>query len=127
MAKYSLALLGGGLGSLLRFIVGMFVSKVFTGLFPLGTFLINVTGSFFIGLLMTFFLNRPELDVNWRVFFVTGILGGYTTFSSFEWEAFTALREGAGLISISYLVLSVLSGLVAVWLGAAAASALRRL
>lgn len=125
MTKYLLVLVGGGLGAVLRFAVGTLVLKFFTGIFPLATFLINVTGSFFIGLFMTLFLNHSALNPNWRLLVVTGVLGGYTTFSSFEWEALTTLREGAGLISLSYLVFSVLAGLVGVWLGAIAAGGWR--
>lgn len=71
------------------------VLKIYSAVFPLGTFLINVTGSFLIGILMMLFINRPGINANWRLFLVTGILGGYTTFSSFEWETFTVLRGGA--------------------------------
>jgi CrcB protein len=126
MTKYLLVLLGGGVGAVLRFIAGTFVLKFFTGAFPLGTLLINVTGSFVIGILMTFFLNHSTLDPNWRLFLVTGILGGYTTFSSFEWETFFTLREGAALVAVSYFLLSIALGLAAVWLGATLAGGLRR-
>lgn len=114
------------MGAVLRFIAGTFVLKFFTGAFPLGTLLINVTGSFVIGILMTFFLNHSTLDPNWRLFLVTGILGGYTTFSSFEWETFFTLREGAALVAVSYFLLSIALGLAAVWLGATLAGGLRR-
>ena len=126
MMKYLVVLMGGGVGAVLRFIVGTVVLKFFTGAFPLGTLLINVTGSFVIGILMTFFLNHSTIDPHWRLFLVTGILGGYTTFSSFEWETLFTLREGAALVAVSYLVLSVVLGLAAVWLGATFAGGLRR-
>ncbi|HTU47495.1 MAG TPA: fluoride efflux transporter CrcB [Bryobacteraceae bacterium] len=118
MAKYFLVMLGGALGAVSRFIVGTLVASRYTALFPLGTFLINVTGSFVIGVLMMLFLNRPSIDVNWRLFLVTGILGGYTTFSSFEWESFAAFRGGAPMVALSYLVSSLVVGLVGVWVGA---------
>ena len=118
MSKYILVMLGGALGATSRFVVGTVVARWYSAVFPLGTFLINITGSFLIGLLMTFFLNRPVVSANWRLFLVTGILGGYTTFSSFEWEAFAAMRTGAGLIAFLYLVSSVAVGLLGVWLGA---------
>ena len=100
-----------------RFIVGAFVLRFYSATFPLGTFLINVTGSFLIGLLMTLFLNRPALPANWRLFLVTGILGGYTTFSSFEWEALTTLRNGAESVAFLYLAASVIVGLAGAWVG----------
>jgi len=69
-----IVILGGGMGAGLRFLAATYVTRLYTGLFPLGTFLINVTGSFIIGVLMTSFLNRPGLNPTWRLFFVTGIL-----------------------------------------------------
>lgn len=100
-----------------RFIVGSLVSRLYPISFPAGTFLINISGSFLIGVLMTVFLNRPALHVNWRLFLVTGILGGYTTFSSFEWEALINLRSGAASAGFWYMGLSVVVGLAAAWAG----------
>ena len=117
MSKYLAVLLGGGLGAVARFSVGTVVARFYSGTFPAGTFLINVTGCFLIGVLMTLFLNRSALPANWRLFLVTGILGGYTTFSSFEWEALTTLRTGAATISLLYIGASVVLGLGAAWLG----------
>lgn len=117
MSKYVAVLCGGGLGALFRFVVGSFVLRIYTGLFPLGTVLINISGSFLIGLLMTFFISRPALHPNWRLFAVVGILGGYTTFSSFEWETFAAARAGAPLVAMLNVVLSVVFGFAGVWLG----------
>lgn len=118
MAKYLLVMLGGGFGATSRFVVGTLVARWYSAAFPLGTFLINVTGSFLIGLLMTFFLNRPAVGANWRLFLVTGILGGYTTFSSFEWESFATMRGGGASVAFLYLVSSVAVGLTGVWIGA---------
>jgi CrcB protein len=117
MSKYFLVMLGGAIGAVSRFIVGSLVLRFYSATFPLGTFVINITGSFLIGILMTLFLNRPAVNANWRLFLVTGILGGYTTFSSFEWEALTALRNGADAIGLLYLGLSVVVGLGAAWFG----------
>jgi CrcB protein len=124
MNKYLVVMLGGGIGAVFRFIVATLVTRFYSPAFPLGTFVINISGSFLIGLLMTLFLNRPALDVNWRLFLVTGILGGYTTFSSFEWEALVALRSGAELVSFLYIGSSVLLGLVGAWVGLLIASRL---
>lgn len=117
MSKYILVMLGGALGAVSRFIVATMVARFYSATFPLGTFTINVTGSFLIGLLMALFLNRPYIHTNWRLFLVTGILGGYTTFSSFEWEALATLRGGAGLVSFLYVASSVALGFAGVWLG----------
>src|ERR1700730_12185764 len=94
MDKYLVILLGGGVGSLARFVVGSAIMSRFAGRFPLGTFIINVTGSFLIGVLMTLFTERLQPHPNWRLFLVVGILGGYTTFSSFEYETYEAVRGG---------------------------------
>ena len=117
MTKYLAVMLGGALGAVSRFVVATLVTRFYKAAFPLGTFLINVSGSFCIGLLMTLFLNRPGIHANWRLFLVTGILGGYTTFSSFEWEALIALRSGAETVSLLYVGLSVILGLAGAWLG----------
>src|SRR5579875_967620 len=118
MNKYLVVMLGGSLGAVSRFIIGTLIAKRYSAVFPLATFLINVTGSFLIGVLMMLFLNRPSIDANWRLFVVTGVLGGYTTFSSFEWETFLALREGASAVALLYVILSVAFGLIGVWVGA---------
>jgi fluoride exporter len=118
LLKYILVLVGGGSGALVRFITGAVVMRRFGGTFPLGTLVINVTGSFLIGVLMTLLTERFKLDPNWRFLLVVGFLGGYTTFSSFEWETFTTIRDGgleAGLLNV---ILSVILGYLAVWLGA---------
>ncbi len=112
-------MLGGGVGAALRYIVASYVARFHSGLFPVGTFLINVTGSFSIGLLMTFFVYRSDLTPTWRLFLVTGVLGGYTTFSSFEWETLSALKSGAPVAAILNVLLSVALGFAGVWMGAA--------
>lgn len=112
-------MLGGAIGAVFRFIVGTFVLKFYSAVFPLGTFLINVTGSFVTGILMTLFINRPGTDAIWRLFLVTGILGGYTTFSTFEWETLVALRGSGGTVALLNILLSVGLGLTGVWVGAA--------
>lgn len=124
MSRYIFVMLGGALGAVSRFIVATFVLKFYSALFPLGTFLINVTGSFLIGLFMMLFLNRPSISPNWRLFLVTGILGGYTTFPSFEWETLTALRGAAGAVAFLNITLSVGLGLAGAWIGAAVSNRL---
>lgn len=124
MDKYLLVMLGGGLGAAVRYAVGTYIIRFYSAVFPAGTFVINITGSFAIGVLMMLFLNRPAIHTNWRLFLVTGILGGYTTFSSFEWETYAALRTGASLIALLNAVGSVLLGFAGAWLGAIIASRL---
>ena len=118
MSNYLVVLLGGGIGSLARYVASMAIMQRFGGAFPLGTFVINITGSFLIGLLMTLFTERLDWSPHWRLLLVTGFLGGYTTFSSFEYESLQALRQGAKWAGLFNLVGSVVAGYVAVWLGA---------
>lgn len=118
MAKYLWVMLGGALGAVSRFAIGTLIQRLSSVVFPLGTFFVNVTGSFLIGLLMMFFLDRPAITANWRLFWVTGIVGGYTTFSTFEWETFVDLRGGASFTALLNVLLSVGLGLGGVWLGA---------
>lgn len=120
--RYLCVLGGGAAGSLLRYIAGVAIMSRWSGRFPIATFLINVTGSFFIGLLAT--LLADSANPNWRPLLITGLLGGYTTFSSFEWEALAAARGGAGGIALLYILGSVIIGFGACWLGVAAASML---
>jgi CrcB protein len=120
--RYLVVLAGAGLGGLARYAAGTWIMARYGGRFPLGTFVINVTGSFLIGLLMALFSERFQPHPNWRLFLVVGILGGYTTFSSFEYETFQSIRDGARWMGILYMTGSVLLGYFGVWLGATLAS-----
>lgn len=118
MDRYLAVLVGAGLGGLTRYILGTWIMAKYSGRFPLGTFLINITGSFLIGLAMTLLTERLQPHPNWRLFLVVGILGGYTTFSSFEYETYQAVRGGAGWMALLYVISSVAIGYAGVWLGA---------
>jgi CrcB protein len=83
---------------------------------------VNLSGSFLIGFLMTVLIERAQPHPYWRLFVVVGVLGGYTTFSSFEYETLEAMRDGAYWMSLLYVGGSVVMGYVAVWLGAVLAS-----
>jgi fluoride exporter len=118
----ALIALGGGLGSVGRYWIGLAVGERYQGHFPLGTFLINVTGSFLIGYvsvrLGVHWYNRYGHGVMLNAFVVTGVLGGYTTFSSMQLDAAKLVADRRGVLAVSYLVLSVLFGLLAALLGA---------
>jgi CrcB protein len=117
--KYLLIVLGGGVGSLSRYIVGTAIVTRYGTRFPIvGTMTINVTGSFLIGLLMTLITERSGPNSNLRPLLVIGFLGGYTTFSSFEWETYSAIRDGGFWVGIANIVGSVALGYTAVWMGA---------
>ena len=115
--KYLLILCGGGIGSLARYAAGTAIMTRFSGRFPLGTLIVNVTGSFLIGLIMTLLTERLDMSPQWRFLLVVGFLGGYTTFSSFEWETYSAVRQGGSWIGLVNVIGSVVLGYLAVWLG----------
>lgn len=119
MDRYLVVLAGAGLGGLIRYSLGTWIMARSGVRFPLGTFLINISGSFCIGLVMTLLTERLQPHPNWRLFLVVGVLGGYTTFSSFEYETLQAVRDGERWMGLLYVAGSVLLGYVAVWLGAA--------
>ena len=122
MGRYIMVLVGGGSGALLRFVFGTAIMQRFGGTFPLGTFVINLTGSFLIGLLMTVLTERFQPHPYWRLFLVVGFLGGYTTFSSFEYETLQAARQGSRWMALLNAAGSVVLGYLAVWLGTMLAS-----
>lgn len=86
MTPYPRVFPGGGTGALARYVAGSAIMARFGGRFPLATLVINVTCSLLIGLPMTLPTERFHLDPRWRMALVIGFPGGYTTFSSFEWE-----------------------------------------
>jgi CrcB protein len=119
--KYVLIVVGGGAGSLARYLAGTAIMTRFGSRFPMGTLVVNVTGCFLIGLLMTLITERFSPGTNWRPLLVIGFLGGYTTFSSFEWETYAAARDGSHWMGLVNVIASVVFGYAAVWLGAAIA------
>jgi CrcB protein len=117
LIRYLLVVIGGGTGALARYVAASAIMTRLGGKFPLGTLVINVTGSFLIGFLMTILTERFKLDPNWRLLLVVGFLGGYTTFSSFEWETYSSVRDGGLWTGMLNVVSSVMLGYVAVTLG----------
>lgn len=104
--------LGGAIGSASRYLVSGWFAAQFGPAFPYGTFVINVTGSFIIGLFLAFAQDRVSLSPYWRLFFAVGVVGGYTTFSTFEYEFVRLLQDGEMLLGASYLVGSVVIGAI---------------
>ena len=117
-----MVMLGGATGSLSRYLVGTAIMNRMGGRFPLGTVFINVTGSFLIGFIMTPLTERLNPHPNWRFLLVVGFLGGYTTFSSFEWETLGLVRDGGWWLGLINAAGSVVLVYIAVWLGAAVAA-----
>jgi fluoride exporter len=118
LQKYLLIAAGGALGSLARYSVGSLVANRMGTRFHYGTLVINLTACLIIGFSLTWMGRRTEVNPAWRFLIPIGFVGAYSTFSTFEWEIFADLQVGSFLIGALYLTLSILLGLVAVWLGA---------
>ena len=123
MFNYSLVGLGGAIGSILRFWLSGLIANRFGQTFPIGTLFVNVTGSFIIGLFATLTATEGRWLVGpyGRNFFMTGICGGYTTFSSFSLQTLSLARDDEWFYATLNAVLSLFLCLVAVWLGHLAA------
>lgn len=115
--------LGGALGAIARYALGMWVYEHMGTRFPYGTFTINVTGCFIIGLTLTIIDLHLGLPEAWRLAVIVGFIGAYTTFSTFEYETVRAVQHGNAVVGLLYLVVSVVAGYAAVWLGTAAGRA----
>jgi CrcB protein len=109
-----LVALGGALGSVLRWAVAIGVARATREpQFPWGTLVVNLAGSLLIGVLLGLATDRGALATPARLFLVTGLLGGFTTFSAFSWEALALLRAGHTGAAGGYVASSVLGGLLA--------------
>lgn len=115
--QIALVFVGAALGGVLRYGLGALIQRVARGLFPWSTFVINVTGCFVMGALMFLHADQRRLTGDDRLFFMVGILGGYTTFSSYGYEADALLQGREGAVAFAYTAGSVALGLAAVWAG----------
>jgi len=105
--------LGGGLGSMARYLCQRWMAIYYPHSFPFGTLIVNIAGCFLIGILWGLSLRPNGMNEGWRLFLMTGICGGFTTFSAFSMESLQLLRaEKTGLFML-YVVCSVILGLVA--------------
>ena len=109
----------GALGALSRYGLEGLVSDRFSGAFPLGTFVVNITGSFVLGLLFVILTERTTIDPAIRTALTIGFVGAYTTFSTFSFETVRLLEDGAYATAVLNVVATVALGLVAVWAGMA--------
>jgi len=120
--------IGGALGSMARYGMSGFVATMTGGVFPYGTLVVNVTGAILIGFLAT--LSGPDsrffIPASGRIFMMTGVCGGYTTFSTFSLETANLMRDGEWTAALANAGFSVILCLVAIWVGHAGALALNR-
>lgn len=118
MKNLLLIFIGGGLGSMSRYLVG----KMMTNLlniknFPLGTFTANILGCLLIGVILGWFAKNSQVDKAWSLLFATGFCGGFTTFSTFSQENIILIQKGEIIAAIIYMGLSLLVGLAACGVG----------
>ncbi len=109
--------LGGFLGANARYWLGGWVAQRYGTAFPWGTLLINVTGSFILGLFATWITERVVAPAHLRLLVAIGFVGAYTTFSTFEYETYQLIENGAAARALANVMGSVLAGFAAVWLG----------
>lgn len=121
MERYLIIMAGGAIGTLARYAAASAIIGRINSRFPFGTFFVNISGCLLIGALMTILAERGA-HPNWRLGLVVGFLGGYTTFSSFEYETYLSTRTGFQFIALLNVTASVVVGYLAVWLGAALAA-----
>src|SRR4051812_29374871 len=116
---YLLVFLGGGLGSTLRHIVNVVGGRTLGTAFPYHTFIINITGSTVMGLIAGYLAFKGEASQPWRLFLMTGILGGYTTFSAFSLYAALLYERGEIGLALFYVLGSVVFSIAGLFAGLA--------
>ncbi len=108
---------GGGIGSVLRYLVTLITQKYSTTYFPIATFIVNIVGCFLIGVAVSWLEKNQLMNSNLKWLIVTGLLGGFTTFSAFGYENIKLLQNGNIGTAFFYISCSIILGLGAVWLG----------
>lgn len=117
--NYLLVFIGGGLGSTLRHIINILSGRVLGTAFPYHTFIINITGSIVMGLIAGYLAFKGEAPQPWRLFLMTGVLGGYTTFSAFSLDAALLYERGAIGLAVFYVLGSVVFSIAGLFAGLA--------
>lgn len=105
---------GGFIGTVLRYAISLIFKP---GYFPYATLLVNIIGSFIIGVIISLSMKEPVITQQWKLFIATGICGGFTTFSAFSAENMLLMQEGKYFLSILYIVASILLALSSVFIG----------
>lgn len=117
MTKLLFIAIGGAIGAVLRYSVAGWAQRATTGAFPLGTLAVNLSGCLAIGFLGALFAGPWLVREEYRFGILVGLLGGFTTFSTFGWETFSLSNDGQFGLAAANLLLSNALGLFAVWLG----------
>lgn len=117
MLEVIIVTIGGGLGSAARYLVSTWAAARFGAEFPYGTLIVNIVGCFIIGAFVTMTTERLIISPYWRLFVTVGIVGGFTTFSSFSYETMHLLQETDVLRAFYNVGLNVIVGFSATWLG----------
>jgi CrcB protein len=117
--NYLLVFIGGGLGSTLRHVVNIVSSRLLGTAFPYHTFIINITGSTIMGLVAAYLALKGEVSQPWRLFLMTGVLGGYTTFSAFSLDAAVLYERGEIGLAALYVLGSVVLSIAGLFAGLA--------
>jgi fluoride exporter len=115
--NYLLVFIGGGLGSTLRYIVNVVCPRFLGADFPYHTFIINITGSTVMGLIAGYLAFKGDAAQSWRLFLMTGILGGYTTFSAFSLDAAVLYERGEIGLALFYVLGSVVFSIAGLFAG----------
>lgn len=117
MIKTFVVFIGGGVGSVMRYLMSGWVYSIMGTGFPYGTFAVNIVGSLVIGFFLTIAEDRFLVSPDMRVFVAIGIIGGFTTFSTFTYETLGLFRDGSFFIGAANIVASISVALFAAWLG----------
>ncbi|SRR5690606_8622731 len=117
LRNFILIFIGGGLGSVCRYLTGIGVSRLISSSWPLGTWLVNIVGSFLIGLLAGLVYVDDRMEEFARMFLIIGFCGGFTTFSAFSYENLKLLQEGQFFLFLLYSSTSICLGITLVYMG----------
>lgn len=107
---------GSFIGGVGRYLISLLIQNKFLSTFPYGTLAVNIIGCFLIGVVYAL-SDKGSINVEWRLFFATGVLGGFTTFSSFSNETISIMRDGQYWHAFAYVAFSVIIGLAATFIG----------
>jgi CrcB protein len=115
--NYLIIGMGGFLGAVARYAIGVWIGQKWGRSFPAGTLAVNISGSFLIGLFMVLFSERLMVNPQWRLFIVVGFVGAYTTFSTLEYETGALITDGEWGLALINVLFSVVAGFVALKIG----------